>query len=262
MNHIECVVFDWAGTTVDFGSLSPVSAFREAFRAYGVEVTEAETRAPMGMLKIDHIRTMLAMPDVAARFEAAFGRAPTDADAHAVYAKFEPALMAVLDRHSDLKPGLLECVAELRAMGLRIGSTTGFTRKMMDVVEPAAARAGYAPDAVVTAEDVGGKGRPWPFMVFKAMRLLEVASVGAVMKVGDTVSDVKEGLAAGAFTVGITDGSSVMGLSRAEWEALDDASRAQHRERTAQVFRDAGAHAVIRDLTELPALVRQLSGRG
>lgn len=64
MNHIECVVFDWAGTTVDFGSLSPVSAFREAFRAYGVEVTEAETRAPMGMLKIDHIRTMLAMPDV------------------------------------------------------------------------------------------------------------------------------------------------------------------------------------------------------
>lgn len=261
MKNIECVVFDWAGTTVDFGCLSPVSAFREAFRAVGIEVTEAETRAPMGMLKIDHIRTMLAMPEVAERFEKAFGRPSTEADVEAVYAKFEPALMAVLDRHCDLKPGLLECVAQLRAMGLRIGSTTGFTRTMMDVVAPEAARAGYAPDAMVTAEDVGGCGRPLPFMIFKNMRLLNVTGVDAVLKVGDTVSDIKEGLAAGVFTVGVTDGSSVMGLTRTEWEAADEADRAAHRERTAEVFRKAGADAVIRDLGELPALVRQLSGR-
>ena len=62
-NRVSCVVFDWAGTTIDFGSVAPVSAFREAFRQYGIEVSEEETRAPMGMLKIDHIRTMLAAPE-------------------------------------------------------------------------------------------------------------------------------------------------------------------------------------------------------
>ena len=40
MARIEAVIFDWAGTTVDFGSLSPVGAFMEAFRRAGVEVTE------------------------------------------------------------------------------------------------------------------------------------------------------------------------------------------------------------------------------
>lgn len=76
MSRIECVIFDWAGTTVDFGSLSPVSAFREAFRSFCVEVTEEETRAPMGMLKIDHIRTMLAMPRVAESWQCVRGHEP------------------------------------------------------------------------------------------------------------------------------------------------------------------------------------------
>lgn len=258
MSKITCVIFDWAGTTVDFGSLSPVSAFQEAFRTFGVEVNEEETRAPMGMLKIDHIRTMLAMPAVADRWEAARGSAPTETDAQAVYERFEPALMAVLDRHCDLKPGLLECVAALRAAGVKIGSTTGFTRAMMAVVAPEAARAGYAPDAIVTADDVGGLGRPHPFMIFKNMRLLDIPAVSGVMKVGDTVSDIKEAIAAGVIAVGVTDGSSVMGLSRREWDALSEEEREACRENARDVFSRAGAQFVIRDLSELPALVRQI----
>ena len=135
---ITTVIFDWAGTTIDFGSVAPVSAFREAFRQYGIEVSEEETRAPMGMLKIDHIRTMLAAPELAARFEAAKGRRPDESDAQAIYASFEPAQMAVLTQHCDLKPGLIGCVKALRAKGIRIGTTTGFTREMMSVVAPEA----------------------------------------------------------------------------------------------------------------------------
>lgn len=259
MSAIHTIIFDWAGTTVDFGSLSPVSAFREAFRSLGVEVTEAETRAPMGMLKIDHIRTMLAMPEVSARFEAAKGRASTEEDAQAIYARFEPALMAVLPRHCDLKPGLLECVAELRSEGIRIGSTTGFTRDMMAVVAPEAARAGYAPDLIVTAEDAGGFGRPWPYMMFHAMRTLGVADVGGVLKVGDTVSDIREGRAAGVRTVGVLEGSSIMGLSRSEWSALDDAGRRNARNAAREVFVKAGADYVIDNLAALPTLVRAIA---
>lgn len=82
------------------------------------------------MITIDHIRTMLAMPGVRARWESAHGRAPTDADAQAIYRDFEPALFSVLEKHCEVKPGVLEAVANLR-----IGSTTGYTKKMMAVVE-------------------------------------------------------------------------------------------------------------------------------
>ena len=59
MKQFECVIFDWAGTTVDYGCFAPVQAFVEVFKHYGIEPTMEEVREPMGMLKIDHIRTML-----------------------------------------------------------------------------------------------------------------------------------------------------------------------------------------------------------
>lgn len=99
MNRIKGVIFDWAGTTVDFGCTSPVSAFKEAFRRAGIDVTDEEVRAPMGLLKRDHIKSMLAMPRIAQAWQDKYGAAATDADAEKIYADFEPALMAVLDRH-------------------------------------------------------------------------------------------------------------------------------------------------------------------
>lgn len=258
MARIEAVIFDWAGTTVDFGSLSPVGAFMEAFRRAGVEVTEEETRRPMGMLKIDHIRTMLAMDRIRSAWIEKHGAAPTDADAQRIYDDFEPALMSVLDERSKLKPHVLECVAALRERGLSVGSTTGYTSLMMDVVRPAAARQGYAPDTCVTADDTGGFGRPWPFMIFENMRLLKVSAVSAVVKVGDTVSDVREANAAGVVAVGVTDGSSVAGCSEAEWNALSEDDKNVVREKAKKVFLDAGADYVIRDLSELPGLVDRI----
>ena len=61
MNKIEAVIFDWAGTTVDFGCFAPVNVFIEIFKEVGIEVTMEEARLPMGMLKWDHIKTMLQM---------------------------------------------------------------------------------------------------------------------------------------------------------------------------------------------------------
>ena len=104
MKFIKGVIFDWAGTTVDFGSTSPVSAFKEAFRRAGLDVTDEEVRAPMGLLKRDHIKTMLAMPRINQAWIDAHGKAPDADDAERIYSDFEPALMAVLDRHCDLLP--------------------------------------------------------------------------------------------------------------------------------------------------------------
>ena len=95
---IEAVVFDWAGTTVDYGCFAPVQAFMEAFAHFGIEVTMEETRNPMGMLKIEHIRTMLQMERIAKLWADKYGRSANDEDVRAIYEQFEPKLFSILHR--------------------------------------------------------------------------------------------------------------------------------------------------------------------
>lgn len=254
----KAVIFDWAGTTVDYGCFAPVQAFQDVFAEFGVEPTLEETRKPMGMLKIDHIRTMLKMERIAGEWEKAHGRRPQDDDAQRMYPLFEGKLFAILDRFAEPKPGVLEAVAELREMGVKIGSTTGYTTAMMDIVAPQAVKMGYAPDSMVTPDETGNVGRPFPYMVFKNMENLGVASVDDVVKVGDTVSDIKEGKAAGVFTVGVIEGSSEAGLTQEEFDALDECAREELCACVEATFRENGADAVIRTMAELPALVRCL----
>ena len=255
---IEAVIFDWAGTTVDYGCFAPVQAFMEAFGHFGIEVTMEETRRPMGMLKIDHIRAMLKMDRIAKLWEETHRRAWTDEDVHAIYEQVEPKLLSILDRCSSPKPFVLDAVAELRRMGLKIGSTTGYTDKMMEIVVPEAAKQGYCPDCWFSPDSTGGAGRPYPYMIFRNMEQLRLSSVKAIVKAGDTVSDIKEGVNAGAWSVGIIEGSSELGFSEKEWERLSASEKTAAAKRAEASFRNAGAHFVIQNMAELPGLVRML----
>ena len=248
---IEGVIFDWAGTTVDYGCFAPVKAFMEAFAHHGVPVTMEETRKPMGMLKRDHIRTMLRM-----EWKRVHGHEATEEDVDAVYAQFEPKLFAILDQYADPKPFAVETAQTLREMRLKIGSTTGYTDAMMNIVVPKAAQQGYAPDVWVSPDGVGGKGRPYPYMIFANMQALGLTAVGNVMKVGDTISDIREGVNAGVWTVGVIEGSSELGLSQQEYEALSPQEREAACRKVEERFRQAGAQFVIQNLSQLPDLVR------
>lgn len=257
---VQAVIFDWAGTTVDYGCFAPVQAFMEVFKHHGVEPTMEETRKPMGMLKIDHIRTMLHMDRIAVEWERVSGHVPNEDDVLELYGMFEEKLLSILDGFAEPKPGVVEMVAQLRAAGVKIGSTTGYNDAMMAIVAPAALAAGYAPDFMITPDSTEGKGRPYPYMVFRNLEALGVSSVDAAVKVGDTVSDVKEGLAAGLFTVGVLEGSSEMGLTQQEFEALDKAAQDAECARVESVFRKAGAQAVVRTMADLPQLLVQVKG--
>lgn len=196
---------------------------------------------------------------IAAAWERVHGAAPTEDDVQELYGPYEERLLSILDRFADPKPHVLDAVAELRAAGVKIGSTTGYNDKMMAIVEPKAAEASYAPDFSITPDAVGGKGRPFPYMMFRNMEALGVSDVRRVIKVGDTVSDIREGKAAGVISVGVIEGSSEMALSEAEYAALDQAQREEACARVAGVFRAAGVDAVIRTMAELPALARQVA---
>ncbi len=248
MNKMEAVIFDWAGTTVDYGCFAPVQVFTEVFRNAGVEPTMEEVREPMGMLKWAHIRTMLEMPRIKAAWKEKYGRDPEDADANKMYESYEPALLNILDQYSDPKPYVLEVVKELRNRGIKIGSTTGYTDVMMKIVVSKAAELGYTPDCWYSPDSTGNMGRPYPYMIFKNMEQLKVTSVDKVIKVGDTISDIKEGKNAGVFTIGILEGSSLVGLSREEFDALSEEEKDEKLSLAEKKYKEAGADAVVRDI--------------
>lgn len=255
MGRYKAVIFDWAGTTVDYGCFAPVQAFVEVFRHFGIEPTIEEVREPMGMLKKDHIRTMLQMERISSLWEIKYRRKWTEEDVEDLYEIFEEKLLGILDQFAEVKPYVLETVEELRKRGIKIGSTTGYTDKMMEIVVPKAKENGYEPDAWFSPDAVEGFGRPYPYMVFKNMQVLGIQSVDQVMKVGDTISDIKEGKNAGVYTVGVIEGSSAFGLSEKEYEALSEAEKEERIEGVKEKFLNAGADAVILNMKELVELL-------
>ncbi|MCL2193297.1 MAG: phosphonoacetaldehyde hydrolase [Treponema sp.] len=257
---ITTIILDWAGTAVDFGSFAPVDAFMNAFAAFGIQPTLAETRAPMGLPKRAHIATMLSGERLAAQWAEKHGKAHDEADIDAVYEKFEPALFKVLKNYAAPLPGVIEAVTRIRDKGIKIGSTTGYTRAMMEVVAPIANERGYAPDCLACPEDVGGRGRPYPYMLWRNLEKLKVAHVGGVLKVGDTDADIQEGKAAGCLSVGVIAGSNVLGLTENEFEALDPRRKEELYAETRQKYFDYGADFVIDRIKDLPKLITMIGG--
>ena len=249
---IKLVVFDWAGTTIDFGCMAPAGAFVATFAAKGVDVTLAEARGPMGLHKKDHIRAMLRTESVGAKWKAASGRDWTEDDVDDLYRDVTPRQVEAAARYSDLIPGVVEAVAELRARGIKVAATTGYFREAADVVLAAAKRQGYEPDFNICADDVPA-GRPAPWMIFRCMEALNVYPPAAVIKVGDTIIDMEDGRNAGCWSVGVFDSSNEMGLTREELRALPlEDWRVRYRQ-VGQRFFAAGAHVVstsIRDVVE------------
>jgi phosphonoacetaldehyde hydrolase len=92
-------------------------------------------------------------------------------------------------------------------------------------------------------------------MTYRNMERLGVYPPSAVVKIGDTVADIQEGLNAGAWSVGVTISGSEVGLSEEEWNGLSSAEQTAKRAKARQTLSAARAHAVIDTLAELPELV-------
>lgn len=258
---IALVVFDWAGTTTDYGSQAPVQVFDQVFRAHGLCFERADINAPMGMEKRAHIRAMLSTEKGRRLWRQAQGRDWAEGDVDGLYDAFEATLRQVVASFSHPIPGVAETVSELRRMGLRIGSTTGYTSEIMALVAPVAAREGYAPDCIITPDQTEGLGRPTPFMLYACMQRLRVWPATRVVKVGDTVSDIREGKGAGAWAIGVLTGSNLVGLAQAEAEALPPERLEALKAEARAAYLAAGADAEIDSIRDLPAAIRAIDAR-
>ena len=257
LGAFDLVIFDWAGTMVDFGCRAPVAALLEAFARHGVTLDEATARADMGKAKVDHVRALLARPDVGAAWIAANGAAAGDDDVAALMADLGPLMRDAAGEAAELIPGAAQTVAALRAAGLKVASSTGYTRDMMGPVLTGAAAQGYAPDHLVCSGETP-QGRPTPLIIYTACAELGVWPLARVIKVDDAEAGIGEGRAAGCFTVGVSASGNGMGLSRPGFEALAPAERAARLASVETSLKAAGADLVIETVADLvPALARR-----
>ncbi|GHG36645.1 phosphonoacetaldehyde hydrolase [Paracoccus aerius] len=257
MSKFKAVVFDWAGTMIDFGSFAPMGVFIEVFRYFGIEASIADARKTMGAPEWDHIKAMLDEPHLARQWQQKYGNLPTDADVDRVYEVFVPMNEEVVGDYATLVPGARETVQWLRAHGIKVGSTTGYTRSIMERVLPIAAEQGYVPDNLVCADDLS-EGRPGPLGMYKCFVDLVVHPPYTVLKVDDTAPGIAEGVAAGCVTVGVALSGNEAGLTPEELAALSEEVRATLRERTSAILKAAGADHVIDTVADLPALIVKL----
>jgi phosphonoacetaldehyde hydrolase len=254
-NTIKAIILDWAGTTVDYGCFAPVEAFTRAFTAFGIAPEMEETRAPMGMQKRAHIEKMLDGARLSNLWKDRHGRPRTQSDIDEIYDRFEPALFEVLENYTDPLPGVVETVAKIREMGIAIGSTTGYTQAMMDVVALSAKAKGYAPDCLVCPDETGGIGRPYPYMLWRNLEKLGVLSIGNVLKIGDTSADIHEAKNAGCLSVGVLRGSSMLGLTINELATKSPEETLDLFETAKRKYKESGADFIIEDFTALPELI-------
>lgn len=247
---LEALILDWAGTTVDFGSLAPVRTLQQVFALFDVPITEAQARRDMGLPKRDHISHILAYPEVSAAWAKRHTSAPGEADIDRLYAQFIPLQFACLAQYSSVIPGVAAAVEQARARGLKIGSTTGYTRAMLDQLLQQSAGEGYLPDCSFSPEDAGS-GRPYPFMIFAAAVALKVFPLASVIKIGDTPSDIQEGLAAGVWSIGVARTGNMIGLSEADLNALDPVEQSARVKHAHAALQAAGAHFVIESVADI-----------
>jgi phosphonoacetaldehyde hydrolase len=257
---VRAALLDWAGTTMDFGCMAPAVVFVKVFERAGVPITMDEARAPMGAHKRVHIQKITQLETVRERWTARHGKPPAEGDVDRMFADFVPLQLDCLSDYSAMIPGALEVVASLRARGIKIGSTTGYLRDMMEINLRDAKKQGYEPDSTVCASDVPA-GRPYPYMCLQNVINLQVWPVEACVKVDDTVPGVEEGLNSGMWTIGLAVSGNEVGLSLADWRALPAAEQETRRRRAYDRMTMAGAHYVVDTIAEMLPCFNDIEAR-
>jgi phosphonatase-like hydrolase len=200
MGPIQLVVFDMAGTTIDDTGNRVLTCLIETARVHALPGTSEELNALMGMNKREVFELLAAQ-----RFS------PTSSEtqplAREALATFIRLMKDAYSQHVSAIPGAEETFTFLKERGIRVALDTGFEAEVGGIILEHLNWLGRFVDAAIFSSDVS-RGRPAPYMIFRAMEQLDVQDVRQVMKLGDSPSDMDEGSNAGCGEViGVLSGA-------------------------------------------------------
>ena len=259
---VQAIILDWSGTTADAYVVAPAVVFVEVFKRQKVEISMAEARGPMVLRKDLHIKALTETDEIKERWKGVYGKYPDQSDVDRMFADFVPLQLDCLRKYTTLLPGVAEVTQRLQKQGIKLGSTTGFVRSMVDILEEDAAKQGYKPDASVAGDEVTNGARPSPHMVFKNLDMLNITPIHSVVKVDDTISGVGEAVNAGCWGIGVTRYSNYMDVDTPEdGEKLSDNEIAKRVAKTKDLLEKAGAHYVIESIADIEPVIEDINQR-
>ena len=259
---VRGLILDWSGSVADAYVIAPAIVFVEVFARQGVEVSMEESREPMGLRKDLHIAEMTRDPEIRERWYEAKGSYPTQDDVDRMYSDYVPIQLDCLRQYSQLLPGVIETAKKIQADGIKIGSTTGFVRSMVDILLEEARKQGFNPDATVAGDEVINGARPKPFMLYRNLDIMDVHPIQSVIKMDDTSGGVNEGLEAGCWTVGLARYSNYMNINSVEEaESISEDEIQRRLAKSRDLLAKSGAHYVINEFPELLGVIADVNER-
>ncbi|UDK95955.1 HAD hydrolase-like protein [Lysinibacillus sphaericus] len=211
--NIELAVFDLAGTLVEDNNGVRDCLYKAAVD-YGLNVTKDEISNHMGTNKIHLYQFLIARTKGNfidfKNFEVDIDNSTQD-EAVKLYERYTEYMIAYYQENCREIEGATETLKWCKENGIKVATGTGFHKEINSVIMESL---GWVKDGLIDyAVDLDmvpeGKGRPAPFMIFKAMEYLNVQNVRNVIKIGDTPADMLEGYNAGCKAViGVTQGST------------------------------------------------------
>lgn len=258
---IKLAVFDFSGTTTGSGVISVVEAMITTFKTMGITITEEEARLPMGKHKKVHIGLICEMQSVKDKWHTVHNKYPDNLDVNVLFDHFQPIQLDMIDRYETIIPGTIEALTEIKSMNIDRGSSTGFTREMVNrILEKNKELIDVMP--YTCAANEVNKARPYPFMIHKNMEHYGIENPHNVVKIDDTEDGMREGFNAGTWTIGVIDHSSNMGLSYNEIIDLKIRFPKEYEEiyqRNKHKMKVAGAQFVVPDITYVPDTIRKIN---
>lgn len=254
---IRAVIFDWAGTTIDYGNQAPAIALRKTFKQFGIEVNLSDFSCD-GTDPLIQIKRLMATEKCQKEWYIAHPDLSLETGVAQLNRWFNRNILEILPQIAEVKSGMPALISYFRTQGIRFATTTRYTREMLTQILPLASEQGFDPAVNVTADEFEDAVYPGIEMIKQAMAKLRIRNAESVIKVGDTPRDIFEGKAAGVMTIGMVEGSSLIGLSQSEFSALPFARRNSLKNQATAELERAGADYVVENAKDLMRLIKEL----
>jgi len=259
-SNIEAIVFDLAGTLIDFGSLAPSQVLIKLFDRLGIKITRKQAIGPMGIEKRAHIKALLTTRKINSEWKKKFKSKPTVKDIDKLFKLFNPELKKIINKHSKFISGNKKTLDLIKNKIKKIELNTGYSEEILKVILPELKKQRFIPD-VSYSSSYTKIGRPSAEIIYRIFSDLNITKGSNCIKVDDTIPGLQEGLNAGMWVIGVIFSGNEFGKNEHEFNKLTNKEKLKFRKKISRKFKKIGAHYVIDTIKDLPKIIERIENK-
>ena len=257
---IEAIVFDLAGTLIDFGSQAPSKVLIHIFNENGIPITKKEAIGPMGIEKKAHISQLIYSKKINLLWKKKYKKKPSKNDIDKLFKLFNPELKKIIKKHSKLITGSKKTIEFIKKKKIKIATNTGYSDDILKIILSELKKQKFTPD-IAYGSSYAKIGRPTAEIIYKIFSDLNITKGSSCIKVDDTIPGLLEGVNAGMWVVGVIFSGNEFGKTEDEFNKLSYKDKSKFRKMIKNKFKKVGADYVIDTIKDLPKVIKLIEKR-